>query len=182
MILTYLECALQDEEFESFWGSVRPSVRNIKISHAVKRPQAVGLDRYEGPDQCFYMSNYVLGKVKKLHSSISNRLGCRLKKNIGGGGGHPPPMALGVNLSPYIYLLIYPLIYLFIYLLIYLFIYPLFYLSINLLIYISNYQFIFLIIHIFICLLYLNERRSKHKLLFLSIYLSIKGGGRLKGP
>ena len=78
MILTYLECALQDEEFEYFWGSVRPSVQNLKISHAVKRPKAVGLDRHEGPDQCFfYMSNYVLGKVKKLHSSISNLLGCR---------------------------------------------------------------------------------------------------------
>ena len=37
MILTYLECALQDEEFEYFWGSVRPSVQNLKILHAVKR-------------------------------------------------------------------------------------------------------------------------------------------------
>ena len=54
MILTYLECALQDEEFEYFWGSVRPSVQNLKISHAVKRPKAVGLDRHEGPDQCFF--------------------------------------------------------------------------------------------------------------------------------
>ena len=54
MILTCLECALQDEEFEYFWGSVQPSVQNLKISHAVKRPKAVGLDRHEGPDQCFF--------------------------------------------------------------------------------------------------------------------------------
>ena len=78
MILTYLECAFQDEEFEYFWGSVRPSVQNLKISHAAKRPKAVGLDGPEDPEQYFfYMSNYMLGKVKKLHSSISNRLGCR---------------------------------------------------------------------------------------------------------
>ena len=50
MILTYLECALQDEEFEYFWGSVRPSVQNLKLSHAVKTPKAVGLDRHEGPE------------------------------------------------------------------------------------------------------------------------------------
>ena len=78
MILTYLECAFQDEEFEYFWGSVRPSVQNLKILYVVKRLKAVGLDKNEGPDQCFfYISNYVLGKVKKLHSSISNRLGYR---------------------------------------------------------------------------------------------------------
>ena len=54
MILTYLECAFQDEEFEYFWGSVRPSVQNLKISHAAKRPKAVGLDGPEGLDQCFF--------------------------------------------------------------------------------------------------------------------------------
>ena len=49
MILTYLGCALQDEKFESFWGLYEPPF-NLKISHAVKRPKAVGLDRHEGPD------------------------------------------------------------------------------------------------------------------------------------
>ena len=51
MILTYLECAFQDEEFEYFCGSVRPSVQNLKISHAAKRPKAVGLDGPEDPEQ-----------------------------------------------------------------------------------------------------------------------------------
>ena len=51
MILTYLECALQDEELSTFGGSVRPSVQNLKFLHEVKRPKAVGLDRHEGPDQ-----------------------------------------------------------------------------------------------------------------------------------
>ena len=41
MILTYLECALQDEEFEYFCRSVQPSVQNFKISHAAKMPKAV---------------------------------------------------------------------------------------------------------------------------------------------
>ena len=53
MMLTYLECALQDEEFEYFWESVRPSIQNLKISQAVKRPKAVGLDRPYGPNQGF---------------------------------------------------------------------------------------------------------------------------------
>ena len=65
-----------ERHFEYFWGSVRPSVKNSKILHAVKRSKAEGLDRHEGPDQCF-LHVYVLGKVKKLHSSISNRLGYR---------------------------------------------------------------------------------------------------------
>ena len=81
MILTYLECAFQDEEFEYFWGSVRPSVQNLKISHAAKRPKAVGLDGPEDPEQYFfYMSNYMLGKVKKFHCNILSRLRVMLKK------------------------------------------------------------------------------------------------------
>ena len=54
MILTHLECALQDEEFKYFGGSVRPSVQNLKISHAEKRPKAVGLDGPKGPDQYIF--------------------------------------------------------------------------------------------------------------------------------
>ena len=38
-----------------------------------------------------YMSNYALGKLKKLHSSISNRLGCRQKKPQGGVDFTPRP-------------------------------------------------------------------------------------------
>ena len=44
MVLTYLECALQDKEFEYFWKSVQPFVQNLKILHAAKRPKAVSLD------------------------------------------------------------------------------------------------------------------------------------------
>ena len=44
MVLTYLECALQDKEFEYFWKSVQPFVQNLKILHAAKMPKAVGLD------------------------------------------------------------------------------------------------------------------------------------------
>ena len=68
MVLTYLESALQDEEFEYFWRSVRPSVQNLKFSHAAKRPKAVGLDGPKGPKQ--YIYTCLLGKVNKLHSSI----------------------------------------------------------------------------------------------------------------
>ena len=53
MVLTYLECALQDEEFEYFWVSLQPSAQNLKISHAAKRPKAVGLDGPEDPEKYF---------------------------------------------------------------------------------------------------------------------------------
>ena len=53
LLLIYLESTLQDENFESCWRSVRPSVQNSKICHAVKRPKAIGLDRPQGPEQCF---------------------------------------------------------------------------------------------------------------------------------
>ena len=66
MILTYLECAFQDEEFEYFWGSVRPSVQNLKISHAAKRPKAVGLDGPEDPEQYFFTCLTIFRKSQEV--------------------------------------------------------------------------------------------------------------------
>ena len=54
MILTYLECAFQDEEFGYFWGSVRRSVQNLNICHATKRPKVVGIDGPQGPNQYIF--------------------------------------------------------------------------------------------------------------------------------
>ena len=93
-MLTYLQCALQDKEFEYFWRSIGPSVQNLKISRAAKMPKAVGLDWPEGLDQCFYMPNYMLGNVKILHSSLKP---FRLQiKKLRGGTLCPPPHLEGL--------------------------------------------------------------------------------------
>ena len=49
-----------------------------------KRPNAIGLDRPEGPkERCAtcLTSDYEFGKVKKIHSSISNSLGYTDERN-----------------------------------------------------------------------------------------------------
>ena len=50
MSITYMECTLQDKEFEYFRGLYDPL---FKICHAAKRPVAVVEEGPQGPDQ-FY--------------------------------------------------------------------------------------------------------------------------------
>ena len=53
LLLIYLESIFRNENFLVLLGSVRPSVKNLEICRAVKRPKAMALDRPQGPEQCF---------------------------------------------------------------------------------------------------------------------------------
>ena len=85
MVLTYLECALQDEEFEYFWRSVRPSVQNLKFSHAVKRPKAVGLDGPKGPDQYIFTCLTICQEKSRNFVALSQTVQATDRKNHRGG-------------------------------------------------------------------------------------------------